>query len=151
MAKTTLSQRLRNRRGERERELQVFPSIQPQWNHQGQQALLKQMLTGHSQGFPFRVCPQLMLSWEMNARRLIQSADWEGSNLKAKVRMSHLGSEYIPRQSISQYRPYNVSSFKRPLWHFQFSAKRVVSPDSCYVTRRTILEWHFLKQCVSLD
>ena len=96
-----------------------------------------------SHAFPFSVCPQLVLSWEMNTQRLIQSADWKESNLKAKVRMSQLGSEFILRQSISQYQPYNISSFKRPLWHFQFSAKHAISPDSCYITRHTISERHF--------
>lgn len=119
--------------------------ILPQWNYAGQQAPLKQMLTGHSQAFSFSVYPQLMLSWEMNTQRLIRSADWKESNLKAKVRMSQLGSEFIPRQSISQYQSYNISSFKRPLWHFQFSAKHAISPDSCYITRHTISEWQFSK------
>lgn len=103
------------------------------------------MLTGHSQAFLFSVCPQLMLSWEMNTQRLIQSGDWEESNFKAKVWMFQLGSEFIRGQSISQYPPYNISSFKRPLWHFQFSAKHAISPDSCYSARHTISEWHFSK------
>lgn len=81
--------------------------MQPRWNHAGQQTQLKQMLTGHSQASSFN--PQLVLSREMNTQHLVWSAKWKESNLKAEVRMSQL--QFIPRQSISQHLPFNISTF----------------------------------------
>lgn len=69
--------------------------IQSHRNHQGQQALLKQMLTRHWQSVPFSVCPPLALPRGMNAQQLIQSAD-----LESYLKRRRLESEFIRGPSI---------------------------------------------------
>lgn len=90
--------------------------IQPHWNHQGQQALLKQTLTRHWQSVPFSVCPPLILPWEMNAQQLIQSAD-----LESYLNRRRLESEFIRGPSFWQHQPYFrllTAAFQRRILRF---------------------------------